>query len=180
MKNISKSLQTYKEFEKLIGFGSLSIIALLFCLVLHSSMKQPGAASLTANFNGTEWSCNQVGVTVQNYNGNTTLLIHAQNPPTGGKIEYVYVTISFSGVGTYAFGNKDDKASIKVVVQNKTYNSDTRMKGGGSGTIKITEYAKPPSPGKFGKVVGEFNGTIKFLGNTLTIINGKFSSNMVL
>lgn len=143
-------------------------------------MQSGNIASLEVDLNGLAWKCTQVGATVQNYNGNSTLLIHAQKPPTEGSIEYVYLTVSsFSGVGNYTFGNKDDKGSIKIAFQNKNYSSDGKL-GGGNGSVKIIEYIKSPSPGKPGKVVGEINGKLKFGNNTLTITNGKFSSTMVL
>jgi hypothetical protein len=160
----------------------LSIIFLLSCFLLNSSMKQSGyQTSCTANLNGAAWKCTQVGVSLQSYTGNTTLMLHAQNPPVGSKIEYISFTLSsFSGTGDYAFGKKDDKGQIKVSYQSSHFSSNPKLNGGGSGTIKVTEYIKPPSPGKMGKIVGEISGTVKFGEKTLTVTNGKFISTAVL
>jgi hypothetical protein len=167
--------------KKIPKYPSIAILSCFLWLCL--SMKQSSnSSSLTANFNGTAWHCTQLGATVQSYNGYTTLMIHAQNPPTAaGKIEYTSFTISsYTGAGTYAYGNKDDKGSLKITYQDVSYSSNPKLNGGGSGTIKITEYVKPTSPGKMGKIVGEITGTLKFGNKTLTIANGKFNSTAVL
>lgn len=160
----------------------LSIICLSCCLLLNSSMKHPGSqTSCTATLNGAAWKCTHVGVSLQNYNGFTTLMLHAQNPPVGSKIEYISFTLSsVSGTGDYAFGGKNDKGSIKVDFQNTHFSSNPKLNGGGSGTIKVTEYIKPPSPGKMGKIVGEISGTVKFGSSTLSVTNGKFISTAVI
>lgn len=160
---------------------SFLIISLLLCFFFSFSMEQSdNLASLTAKFNGSTWNCTQVGVSVANVSSKNWLQVHAQNPPTSGKIENVYISISpFNGVGIYAYGNKAEMSSLKISYQNTYYNSNPKLGGGGSGTIKIIEYVKSPSPGKPGKVTGEFNGTIKSGSNTLTITNGKFLSTMV-
>lgn len=153
------------------------ILILTLAEALCSLQGGPNFGSLSANFNGITWACGQVGANVVELNGRKNLQFHVQNE----KIEYVSILIvPFNGKGTYEFGNKNSPSNLSITFQNKMYSDNPNYGGSGKGTIVITDYIPKPAPGKPGKIIGEFSGTLKDIkGNTLIISKGKFSSNMV-
>ncbi len=141
-----------------------------------------GTGSISAKFNGTDWSGTWATSLIANLGSTQVLTINGQISEKNTSEGVAIGISSFAGVGTYNYGGATDKVTFAVKFNGKNYSINTLLSGGGSGTIKITEYVRGGGILNPGKAVGEFNGTIKSIdsNDVLTITNSKFNSVIVL
>ncbi len=140
--------------------------------------------SISAKFNGLDWRGTWATSLIANLGGTQVLTINgqfAENIPE----ESVSIGISsFTGVGNYNYGGPNDKVTLSVRHEGINYSLKTISfgGGGGTGTIKITEFVRANGILNPGKAIGEFSGTVVSTtsNQTLTITNGKFNSVIVL
>jgi hypothetical protein len=163
----------------------LSFVCMSACNILNNAPDPTPAndtGSISAKFNGTSWSGTWATSLIANLGNIQVLTINGQ---ISEKITTEAVVIgisSFTGIGTYNYGGANDKVTFSAKFQNKGYTINTLAGGGGTGTIKITEFVKANGILNPGKAVGEFSGTVKSIdsNDVLTITSGKFNSVIVL
>ncbi len=135
--------------------------------------------SISAMYNGTSWTGNWASSIVGNFGGTKILTISGQISEKNTS-EAISIGINrYSGPASYEY-SADGKGSVTISIKykGKNYSNNDLLNGGGTGTIKITEYVESKDILNPGKVVGEFSGTIKSIDSaeTLTITKGSFTS----
>jgi hypothetical protein len=174
-----------KKAIKLFTFSILSSLLIFSCgsnNVDSPTTPASNTGTISAKFNGTDWNGTWATSLIANLGNIQVLTMNAQISEKNTS-ELVGIGISsFTSIGTYNFGGVNDKASLDIKYKGKNYSANTLYGGGGTGTIKITEFVKANGILNPGKAVGEFSGTIKSIdsNDVLTITSGKFNSIIVL
>jgi hypothetical protein len=139
-------------------------------------LTETGSAS--AKINGTTWAATWASSLIADFSG-TKILTISINLSEKNTSESLTIGISsFTGPGTYAYGGDKDKTTFYIRYKGKDYKQIKAVGGGGTGSIKITEYVDTKGLLSPGKVVGEFSGSIKSIDSqeVLTITSGKFTA----
>jgi hypothetical protein len=177
-----------KNSFKLFSLSFLIVFVVTSCSNTAEDEVTPttGTGSISSKFNGTTWSgdwCTGLNATF----GSTKVIAITGQISEKNSTEGVTISINaFAGVGTYTFDGTSLNSKITVNYSGKSYISTPlplNSGGGGSGTIKVTEYVAPRGILNPGKVVGEFSGTIKSANSTteqISVTNGKFTAVIVL
>jgi hypothetical protein len=177
-----------KNSFKLFSLSFLIVFVVTSCSNTAEDEVTPttGTGSISSKFNGTTWSgawCTGLNATF----GSTKVIAITGQISEKNSTEGVTISINaFAGVGTYTFDGTSLNSKITVNYSGKSYISTPlplNSGGGGSGTIKVTEYVAPRGILNPGKVVGEFSGTIKSMNSTteqISVTNGKFTAVIVL
>jgi hypothetical protein len=179
-----------KNSFKLFSLSFLIVFVIMSCSNNNAdddpSPADAGTGSISSKFNGTTWSgawCTGLNATF----GSTKVIAITGQLSEKNNSEGVTISINaFAGVGTYTFDGTSLNSKITVNYSGKSYISTPlplNSGGGGSGTIKVTEYVAPRGILNPGKVVGEFSGTIKSMNSTteqISVTNGKFTAVIVL
>jgi hypothetical protein len=156
------------------------IFSLLGCFLDKDKIASPAndTGSASAKINGVAWNAAWASSLIADFSG-TKILTISINLSEKNTSESITIGISsFTGPGTYAYGGDKDKTTFYVRYKGKDYKQIKIAGGGGTGTIKITEYVDSKGLLSPGKVVGEFSGTVKSSDSeeVLTISGGKFTS----
>lgn len=153
------------------------------CGIKKTTDPSPKASTgnASANFNGTVWKAESAGALLSGTNSSQIMSITITLTEKDVSENITMGILSFSGVKTYTYGGTKNSI-LQIKYNGKNYSTNQVGGNAGTGTIKITEYVNSNGILNPGKVVGEFNGTLKntVTSEILTITNGKFTAIKVL
>ncbi len=168
-----------------LSFFATLIISLSNCSSKEATDPTPeiSTGSASANINGTAWKAEWAGALTSSGSASGKLLTITVQLSEKDNSEFISIGLtSFTGVGSYNYGGTTRTGLFNVKYKGQNYSATSISGTAGTGTIKITEFVESNGILKPGKVVEEFNGTVKNISTNemLTITNGKFTAVKVL